>query len=170
MGKLKIYLLFVLAGLSEQGLHAAPVSVAGNVQVKVSFVKPLTLTGLQNFDLGTIILSGAGTWTGATVRLSQAGALTCSANLICSGASQVAKYQVSGSNKQTVSILAPPVTLRNAINGSTLMLSLDAPQSLVLTNSGNSGAEFSVGGLLTINSSTADGVYSGALAVTVDYN
>ncbi|MCY7279426.1 MAG: DUF4402 domain-containing protein [Sphingomonas bacterium] len=167
----QICVLLFLLGWHGDGLHAAPISATGNVQVRATVVKPLALTAVQNLTLGTVILAGPGIWTGASVRLSRAGALACSANLICSGASQVAKYRVSGSNKQTISITAPPVTLRNSNDVSkTLTLSLDAPLSLFMSNSGNPGEVFSVGGTITLNSSTADSTYSGFLAVTVDYN
>jgi len=121
--------------------------------------------------LGNIVLAGSGNWTGAQVAVSQTGVRTCAANLLCSGTSQMARYTVSGGNKQIVNITAPSVTLRNLSDPSkTLTLTLDAPQSVTLSNSGNQGEAFSVGGSLSLSSSTADGIYSGVLAVTVDYN
>jgi hypothetical protein len=45
----------------------------------------------------------------------------------------------------------------------------DAPASLVLTSSGIPGVDFSIGGSVTLNSSTASGTYVGTFNVTVDY-
>jgi hypothetical protein len=45
----------------------------------------------------------------------------------------------------------------------------DAPASLVLPNSGAPGINFSIGGSVTMNSSTAAGTYMGTFNVTVDY-
>jgi spore coat protein U-like protein len=45
----------------------------------------------------------------------------------------------------------------------------DAPASLVLENNGFPGSNFSIGGSVTINSTTAAGTYVGTFNVTVDY-
>ena len=110
-------------------------------------------------------------WSNATIALSQAGALSCtSANVVCSGATMVAKYNVQGSNRQTVNITAPNVTMVNQSDPSqSLTLTTDAPSSIVLTSSGIPGVDFTIGGSVTLNSSTQAGVYVGTFNVTVDY-
>jgi spore coat protein U-like protein len=45
----------------------------------------------------------------------------------------------------------------------------DAPASLVLENNGFPGSNFSIGGSVTIDSTTAAGTYVGTFNVTVDY-
>lgn len=150
---------------------AAPAHAASNVaQVSASISKPLILTSIQNFDLGTIAL-GPGIWTNATVSLSRAGVFSCaSANLTCSGATQVATYNVSGTNNRAVLITAPNVTLVNQGDpAQSLTLVVDKPASVMLTNSGPPGTNFSLGGSITLSSSTASGTYSGTFNVTVDY-
>lgn len=140
-----------------------------NAQAKAKVVKPLALQSVQNLDLGTILL-GRGTWSGATVRLSQAGALTCPAPLTCSGSTQVAIYNVSGSKSQTIAVSVPKVTMINQADPSkTLTLVPDAPATVALTNSGKPGTNFSIGGAITVSSTTADGVYAGTFNVTADY-
>lgn len=148
----------------------APASAATvNAQAKASVVKPLAIESRQNLDLGTILL-GPGTWSGATVRLSRTGALTCPAPLTCSGATQVAIYNVAGSNGQTVAISVPNVTLVNQADSTkTLTLVPDAQATVQLTNSGNPGTNVPIGGSITVNSTTADGVYVGTFNVTADY-
>jgi len=159
-----LLLIGALAGAG--GAHAAT-QVA---QVNANVVKPLILTRLQNLNLGTIAL-GPGTWSGATVGISRAGAFSCAnANLTCTGATQVAQYNVSGTNNQTVRITAPNVTLINQSDSTqTLILVTDSPASVLLTNSGPPGTNFSIGGSITLSSTTVGGTYTGTFNVTVDY-
>lgn len=149
---------------------AAPSSATAVVPVRASVAKPLTLTALQNLDLGTIVLRN-GTWSGAVVSVSQAGVRTCTnPNLTCTGTSQAARYRVVGTNKLTILIAAPNVTLTNQSDSSkTLQLIPNKPATIVLPNSGNQGVEFAVGGSITLSSTTADGLYVGTMNVTVDY-
>jgi len=150
---------------------AAPAHAANNVaQVQASVVKPLILTSLQNLDLGTMTL-GPGTWSNATVSISRAGVFSCTnANVICTGATQVASYNVSGTNNRVVLISAPNVTLVNQGDPTkTLTLVVDKLASVTLTNSGPPGTNFSLGGSITLSSTTAGGTYSGTFNVTVDY-
>ena len=149
----------------------APAYAAGGVAtVQASVVKPLILTWLQNLDLGSITL-GPGTWSNATLGISRTGVFSCTnANLICTGATQVASYNVSGTNNRTVLISAPNVTLVNQGDPTqSLTLVVDNPGSVLLTNSGPPGTNFSIGGSVTLSSTTASGTYSGNFNVTVDY-
>ena len=155
------------------GLTAATPARAASSQVatvNATVVKPLTLKWVQNLDLGTIVL-GPGAWSGATVGISRAGAFSCgNANVTCSGATAVAKYNVSGTNNQVVRITAPNVTLVNQSDPTkTLTLVVDSPGTVLLTNSGNPGIDFPLGGSISLSSTTAGGVYSGTFNVTVDY-
>ena len=149
---------------------AAPAYAASiNAQVKAKVVKPLTLTSIQSLDLGTITL-GPGTWSGAVVRLARTGALTCPANVTCSGVTQVARYNVAGSNNETVVINAPSVTLVNQSDSTkTLTMTVDKPASIQLSNSSPRGTTFDLGGSITLNSPTPGGSYVGTFNVTVDY-
>ena len=150
---------------------AAPARAASNVvAVQASVVKPLILTWIQDLDLGSVVL-GPGTWSNATVSISRAGAFSCvNVNVTCNGATQVATYNVSGTNKQVVHISAPNVTMVNQSDPTkTLTLVVDNPGTVTLTNSGPPGSNFSLGGSITLTSSTAGGTYSGTLNVTVDY-
>lgn len=159
------------AALSCAMLGAGPATAATQVaQVNANVVKPLTIKWIQDLDFGTIIL-GPGTWSGATISLSQAGALSCTnANVVCSGATAVAKYNVTGSNNMKVRISAPNVTLVNQSDPSkTLTMASNAPASVVLTSSGVPGVTFPIGGSITVNSTTPGGVYRGTFNVTVDY-
>jgi hypothetical protein len=141
-----------------------------NAQVTASNVKPLVISKVQNLNLGSITL-GPGVWSNVTVSLSQAGVLSCaSANVTCAGAPTVAQYNVQGSKQSSVRISAPNVTLVNQSDSTqTLTLVTDAPASIALANSGFPGSNFSVGGSVTVNSTTAAGTYAGTFNVSVDY-
>lgn len=152
------------------GASPARAQDSRNISISASVVKPLTLAWVQNLDLGSIAL-GPGTWSGAVIGISRAGTLSCAnANLTCSGTTQVAKYQVTGSNNQVVRISAPTVTLVNQSDTTkTLSLAIDNPGSVTLPNSGQPGIIFSLGGSITLSSTTTSGLYSGTFNVTVDY-
>lgn len=149
---------------------ATPADAASvNAQAKAKVVKPLALKAIQDLDLGTVIL-GSGTWSGATVSLSRDGILTCSANVTCSGATQVAVYNASGSKDQTVVVTAPDVTLVSEADASQMLtLVVDAPATVTLTNSGARGTDFPLGGSISVDSTTPDGVYTGTFEVTAEY-
>jgi hypothetical protein len=69
-----------------------------------------------------------------------------------------------------VRVTAPDVTLVNQADASrTLVLTVDAPATVDLPNSGNKGVVFAIGGSVSVSSGTADGLYSGTFDVTVDY-
>jgi hypothetical protein len=147
-----------------------PVSPDKQATATARVVKPLTLTHVQDLDLGTIVLSGAGTWSGATVGIDHDGVFSCTdSNVTCSGATTDAQYKVTGTNNQTVTVNADPVTLTNANDGSTLTMTVDNPGTLDLSNSGTSGLTFGLGGSITVASNTSDGTYSGTFDVTVNY-
>jgi hypothetical protein len=160
-------ILLSVAALAATPAHGASSQVA---TVSATVVKPLALRWLQDLDLGTIVL-GPGTWSNATVAISRTGVFSCTnANVTCSGATKVAKYNVIGTNNQTARITAPNVTLVNQSDPTkTLTLTVDSPGSVPIPNSGQPGVDFALGGSISVSSTTAGGVYSGTFNVTVDY-
>lgn len=159
-----------LAALCCVWAGAPALAATVNATVSAASIKPLVLAKLQDLDLGTVTLA-PGTWSNATVSLSRAGVFSCaSANLTCTGATAVAQYNVQGSKQQPVQISAPNVTLTNQNDPTqTLTLVTDAPGSVILTNSGFPGVDFSIGGSVTLDSTAAAGTYVGTFNVTVDY-
>ena len=168
---LKMTAAVAAIALTATPAFAAPTNPDKNATATAKIVKPLTLTWVQDLDLGTVLLSGAGAWSGATVGVSKAGVFSCSnSNVTCSGSTQVAKYKVTGTNNQVVTINAGNVTMTNQNdNTKTLVLTVDNPGTVNLGNSGASGMEFALGGAISVDSTTADGTYSGTFNVTVDY-
>ncbi|MEO6247924.1 MAG: DUF4402 domain-containing protein [Sphingomicrobium sp.] len=151
--------------LSTQA-SAAPVGASTPATARAQIVKPLVLTSTQNIDFGTILLTNV---TGSNlVSISTGGAITCTGGgLTCPATGKQAIFNVAGSNQQVVKITT---TAANITNGITPLLFTPSAQATVtLTNSGSPGTDFNVGGSFTINAATTDGVYTGALNVTVDY-
>jgi len=169
---LKITKIVAMLVLTAAVVPSAAPAGAATVMATVTAnnVKPLLLTKLQDLDLGSVTL-GPGVWSNATISLSQAGGLGCAnANVTCSGATLVARYNVQGSNQQAVQISAPNVTMVNQSDSTqTLTLVNDAPASILLTNSGFPGKDFTIGGSVSLSSTTAAGTYVGTFNVTVDY-
>lgn len=163
--------ILAVAAASFAVCCAMPAAAASqNATVTANIVKPLSLSSLQNLDLGTIT-TNPGTWSGATVAISRTGVFSCAGpNLICTGATQVATYNVTGTNNQTVRISAPNVILKNQADATkTLTLVVDNPGTVIMPSSGSKGVNFSLGGSITLSSTVASGTYDGTFAVTVDY-
>ncbi len=157
------------AAASAAALVAPANAATVEAKVKATVVKPLVIRSIQDLDFGTVVL-GPGTWSGATINLSRTGVLSCPASVTCSGATQAATYNIAGSNHQTVVISAPDIVLVNQRDPrSTLTLVVDSPATVTLTNSGVQGQDFSIGGSISVDSTTSDGDYAGTFDVTADY-
>jgi hypothetical protein len=162
--------LAIVAAAAAFSASAGPAHAASvNAPAKAKVVKPLALRSIQDLDLGTLVLA-PGSWANATVSLSRTGVLTCPANVTCSGATQVAQYNITGSNKQTIVITAPNVTMTNQADpAATLTLVVAGPGTVTLPNAGGQGVNFPLGGSIELNSTTADGTYVGTFEVTAEY-
>ena len=157
-----------LALIALAGPAAAVSPSNGQAQAKAAIYKPLALTKVQNLDFG-VIVEGPGVWPGEVVSISQAGVLTCGGgtNLTCSGSPQVAKYHLSGTNNAIATVSCPGFNLTGP---GTLAFTPNAPTQVSLGASGlATGVDFSIGGSITVASTTPDGVYTGTFAVTADY-
>jgi hypothetical protein len=160
-----------LAATPALAAPVGPASGSRNATATARIIKPLVLTWEQDLDLGTILLSGAGVWGGATVSITHGGVFSCTnVNVTCSGTPQTARYNVAGTQGQIVNITAPNVTLVNQNdNTQTLLMTVSNPGTVTLTNAGVPGSDFNLGGSITVSSATVDGVYLGTFNVTVDY-
>lgn len=98
-----------------------------------------------------------------------AGVLSCPGGLTCSGTPRPAIFNTSGTNGQVVRIFAAQSDLVNASDGSKIRFTPVAPASVTLTNSGFPGKDFNVGGSIVIPSTATDGLYSGTIEVTAEY-
>jgi hypothetical protein len=145
-----------------------PASPPATARAKI--VKPLVLTATRNLDFGTITVGNVNAG-GETVSISQSNVVTCgsSGQLVCSGNPLAATYGVTGTNNQVVKITGTASDLTNANDNSKIQFTPNAPATLTLTNAGAPGTPFSLGGSIIVTPSTTDGVYTGNIDVTVDY-
>ena len=157
-----------VAALTVSATPALAANATQNATATARIIKPLSLTSIQNLDLGSITLVGSGS---TTVGINQLGTLSCPAgNVTCSGSTQVAVYKVTGTNNQSVTVSAPDFDLVNqSDNTKKLLLDVDAPASVNLGNSGSTGTNFNIGGAVTVDGATVEGTYVGTFAVTVNY-
>jgi hypothetical protein len=159
-----------LVALGVAWQPADAVSPATQATAAAKIYRPLSISLVQNLNFGLIVLTGA-SFSGEVVSLSQAGTLTCGSApgvlLTCSGTPQVAQYKLLGTNNAIVTISSPGFNLTGP---GTLAFTPNAPATVNLGSSGSTtGATFSVGGSITLASTTPDGVYSGTLQVTANY-
>ena len=163
-------LVATVAGLAI-ATPAVAVTAVDDADATVEIRKGLTLDAVdgEDLDLGTVVLSGAGVWS-ATVSIDQAGVVDCdggSGNVTCSGTTrQEARYLVTGSAGYDVDVDSTPVTLSNGTDNLTLTPLHDD----VVTLDGTGSLNFGVGGEITVNNATPDGVYTGTFAITAEYN
>jgi hypothetical protein len=151
---------------AQNATSASPRALAG-----ARLIKPLQLTSLRDLNFGTIVM---GTINGdQTVSIDGAGAVTCGASnggLTCAGTPTSAAYRVTGTQGQVVVISSAAATFPlSGSNGGSLAFAPSFPAQLTLGSSGSAGNDFNVGGSVVINSSTADGVYSGQIDIQVAY-
>lgn len=156
-------------------LSAAPAAAqSASSQASVTINKPLTLTKKNDLAFGTVLLTGTGTFS-TTVSVSATGTRTCDASLAtCSGTAQQAVYNVSGNKQRTVALTIPTSveltsTTAPADKLTMTVINPNATNTIVLTNSGNPGTDFGIGGSLTLTNDTSDGVYNGTFSVTANY-
>lgn len=158
----------MIAGALALGVPLSHAQAATTtLAVSSNMTRPLTLAARQNLNFGQVLL---GNFTGtASVRMSTTGAVTCPAGITCTGPTQPAIFNVTGSNNRMVQITTVASDLINASDGSRLRFTPSAAASLILTNSGPPGSNFNVGGSISVSSSTAGGTYVGDIEVTVNY-
>ena len=155
--------------LTSVPASAAPTPATTQATATARIYTPLTLTSVRDLDLGTIVLSGTGTYTD-TVGIDQAGTFSCgSGNLTCSGATQTAQYTATGTMDQNLTVsVSPTIALVNQTQTSAdLTLTVDAPGTVTLDSAGT--VTFDVGGSIDVSDSTVDGVYVGTFDVAADY-
>ncbi len=154
--------------LTATPAFAAPVQPDKQATATARIIKPLTLVWVDDLDLGSITLVDSGP---TTVGITRAGVFSCPGTAVtCSGATKVAKYKITGTNNQNVTVNSGNVSMVNQADATkTLLLTIDAPATVNLLNSGQSGTEFSIGGSVSVAGTTAEGTYIGTFAVTVEY-
>jgi hypothetical protein len=157
-----------LAALALSTPAFAAATNQATAQAFINIVSPITVTKNADLNFGTIV----GPFSGEVVHVDSTGARTCPATLTCSGATvAAASFTVSGTAGQNIVLTLPttPITMNGSVSG-TLSLDVtgDEPAtSQTLDASGN--YTFGIGGKVTIPTGTADGLYTGDIDVTANY-
>lgn len=168
-------LLRIAALVAVTAAFAAPASAAPPVPVAAAdpatataqIVEPLTLTKSSDLSFGTLIKNSM--TVANTVSISEAGLVTCAAELLCGGVTTAAAFDVEGSPDQTVKVYVA-TSLLTAPGGATLTFTPTAASASPLMLDTNGDASFAVGGSITVLPATPTGIYVGDMDVTVDYN
>lgn len=145
-----------------------PVTANPKAEARARILKPLVLRGTQNLLFGDIVV---GTVVGTqTVVIDHSTGLRsgCTNGLTCSGTVQRAIYNIEGSNGATVTVDSTPSDLENATLD-VLQFTPNHPANVTLVNSGNPGTNFFVGGEITVDTNTPEGLYVGEMEITVQY-
>ena len=164
-------LVATVTGIAIAATPALAVPAQTDAGATVEIRKGLTLDSAQGLDLGIVVLSGTAPFS-ADVSVDRDGNFDCdggSGDVTCSGSTQEARYDVTGSAGYVVDIDSNPagVTLDNG-NGDQLTLTADHDDTVTLDATG--AYNFGVGGSITVTDATVDGVYTGTFEVTAEYN
>lgn len=170
MKKLLISACAAALALTSTPAAAQAVTATTQADAHARIYRPLTLTSVRDLDLGTIVLSGTAPYTN-TVGISQGGVFSCGADVTCSGTTQTAQYEATGTQGQTLTVsVSSSIPLVNQTQTSadlTLTVAAPAAGSVVLDAAGE--VSFDLGGSISVSDTTADGVYLGTFDVSADY-
>ncbi len=146
---------------------AAPVGPDKQATATARIVKPLTLAWVQDLDFGTVTLVDQGP---TTISVAQDGTRTCPGTAVtCSGGSTAARYLITGTNNQVVTVNSSDVSMTGPAGSTPLLVTVNAPPSVNLGNSGAAGTPLNIGGSISVAGTQAEGTYTGTFAVTVNY-
>lgn len=160
------FLASALGATSAQAA-TADADARATILTKVEVTKVVN----TNLDFGVIAigtLAAAGT---ADVVVSNAGVRTsCGTGLVCSGAVDVAEFNVTGSVGELIAITVPSsVGLdHETLPGVSMSASLTT-NATAGNHALTAGETFAVGGSLTVSGSQAAGAYAGMFTVTANY-
>lgn len=167
---------FAAMGTAAQAQDTASADASAEV------LDALVLTNNGSLDFGAMVVSGAG-----TVSLDAANALTCTdTDIVCSGTTSVAAFDVEGTANKAVTINLPTGTINlrhpnyNA-STSTGEHTIELGSLVSSDNNATSGdpevtldgtgdASFTVGGTITIDGSEEAGLFEGSFDVSVEYS
>jgi hypothetical protein len=158
-----------VAALALISVPAQAVTPTQQATAGAKIYKPLTIQFGQNLDFGTLVLNTSTSWSGNVMKIDDTtGALTgCGANVTCSGSPQRAMYHLTGTKGASVKITSPNFNLTGA---GTLAFTPVLQATNVSLDATTGTLDLYIGGQISLDSTTPDGVYSGNFNVTADYN
>ncbi len=176
---MKSVLRYTAAGvaLATFGFASAAQAATANADATAEILSTLQITAVttdRTLDFGDIADNGL---TGpSTVVVDPAGVRTCGANLTCSGTTEAPTFNVTGLVGSQVAISFPAATapltyagtVPTGMTGTMTVGTFTSSTSSLTLVAGNN--PFTIGGTLTVNQLQAPGVYTGTVAVEVQYN
>lgn len=154
------------AALATASTASAATTATADARAEILSTLTLTVRSGSVLDFGQIANNGGG-----SVVLAASGARTCSALLICVGASSPVTFDVTGTPDTGVRVTLPSsaATLTGGSTGATMSLAsftsfFPAGNTLVA-----GATSFQVGGTLAVGAAQAADVYTGQFAVSVEY-
>src|SRR4051812_3610040 len=166
----KILSSAALAVLTFVGTPATAPSPPAQPNAPAKIYKPLQIRKDVDLDFGTIVLVGT-SFTGEVVTVPISGPVVCGSgggNLTCGGAPTAAKFHLTGSNNAMVTVTSPPFSLGGPATLNVAPTS--TTQNVGLGAAGlTTGVDVFLGGSISLDASTPDGVYTGIWTVTADY-
>jgi hypothetical protein len=179
---MKSVLRYTAAGLAfaTVGLASNASAATGTASARAEILSNLTVnvvTTDATLNFGQITDNGViGT---STVSVTPLDVRTCGANLTCgSGVTPNApSFNVTGFANQSVAVTFPnAVEVLDRVGGALgampwhMNVGTFTSSAATVTLSGTGTGSFSIGGTLTVNAGQAPGVYTGSVAVQVEYN
>ena len=156
-----------VAALALTTTPALAASPAKQASATARIVKPLSIVWEQDLAFGEVTLVDTGP---TTITVARDGTRNCPGSAVtCSGASSAAWYKVTGTQNQVVTVTAGNVSMVGPANSTPLLVTVNAPPTLNIGNSGTAGADLLIGGSITVGGGQAEGDYLGTFAVTVNY-
>ena len=143
---------------------AASAATTATATATAEILSTLTVTNTAGLDFGQVAVNGAG-----TLRVAGNGAVTCSANLVCTGTRQASNFDVTGTAGVAVSAVVTTASVSLASGANTMTLNnfdIYYPNGTTLVAGATS---FNVGGTLNVGAAQAAGVYNGSFTVSVEY-
>jgi hypothetical protein len=141
--------------------HAA----SATAEARANIYKQVTVDWVADLDFATIVSDVAA----ADVSIDPTdGTLDCGGALVCTGTSARGEFEIAGSSGQTVdvSLTSSTITLTNPASDTMSLVLALSDTSLLLTGTPSS---LYVGGTLSVGADQPDGLYTGELEVTADY-
>lgn len=159
----------LLLACAADAQTAGPRSAVPRAQSQATLIYPLTIITKRHMDFGYISVLGAGT----AVIDPNSGALTVSGAITpMGGTPQPATFSGAARSAAVVNIRVPnqPITLTRAGGTETMQVrnfTLQGSDKRVLARM--ESFEFNVGATLVVNAGQAEGIYTGAFDVLVQY-
>jgi hypothetical protein len=149
-------------GLGAGAAQAADATATATAEI----LEQVTIAQAADLDFGTIVPSTTAAST-VVIAANAAGTRTCGAGLTCAGTPGSGRFDVTGSNGQTVDITdnGSDIALSDGTNSMSVAFDFSSA-TLAMTGS---AVPLYVGGTLDVAQNQPTGVYTGTIAVSANY-